>query len=671
MFFRDKKSPTSINPVLQLVENQRINKKIRQRVIISLGTHFELPKNLRKQTAQAIEQKLLGQTGLWFDAQCSEFAERIIKKIQTDGKWHSLRDQVSAPGQGELQKDEYAEDNPIAEVFVNQVEHKDDRVLGPLLIGTKMWEVLQFEKTLQEVGISAPQIKTAQISVLNRFISGDSENAIPSWIKVTGIEDLVDPKAEEYSRDRFYRISDKLLSHKAKIEESIYKHSTNHFDSQDNIFLYDLTNTYFEGQQASNPKASHSKNQKEKRSDCPQIVVAIVLNGAGFLRKHFVFEGKLTDVASLSHILISLEEDLKTATLPTIIMDRGLTSSDNIQLLKDKNLHYIIASRREEELRNAASFSESDYKTIKEVGDNKVEVKIIDQDGEKKLLCKSSGRERKESAMRNLREERLEKDFELLEQRVNQGRLVKPSDVQQKIGRLKERHRSVAKYYYADYKSYSFSFDVKPCVPKRLINSLSVLKKKADDYLLSHKKLEKNLEKLKNKYGDDYLKIDIQLTDPIFEWGLEEQRRDQLIETDGNYILKTNREDMSDEQIWQTYVMLTKVEKAFRNFKTDLGLRPNYHQLEGRVEGHVFITVLAYHLLHATEYMLRNQNCSLSWKSVNRLVSSHTYSTIVLPTTKGEVIHLRKPSIPEQVHKEIYDKLNIDYTKLKSTKIVA
>lgn len=676
MYFREKISPTAKNPILQLVESQRIGDKVRQWVILSLGTHFNLPKELRGETARVIEQKLIGQKTIWNDERCNEYAERIIKKIQTDGRWYSLREQVSA-------KSKYRDNakgerlietaDQTAEVFIDQVEHKDDRELGPLLIGRQMWNILGFREILKEAGFSENQVKTAQISILNRFISGDSEHAIPSWIKTTGIEDLIDAKAEEYSEDRFYRISDKLLKKKEYIEDSIYAHTKSHFGYENSIFLYDLTNTYFEGQQQGNAKAAHNKNQKEKRSDCPQVVVAIVLDEEGFLRKHFVFEGKLTDVASLSRILSYLEEEFKAADLPTIIMDRGIASKKNINLLKSKQLHYIIASRREEEIRLAEEFSGKDFKTIKQDKNNEVKVKIIKTGDEKELLCKSSGRKRKERAMRNMREERLEQDLKQLEYSVKQGYIIKPSDVQQRIGRIKERYRGVARYYSIEYIPYTFTFTIKEKqeVSKRLINALASRKKKADQYQWSHKKTEKELEKIKSKYGREYSKVKTDLIPPVLQWGLEEEKREPRLMTDGNYVLKTNRGDLSDEQIWHTYVMLTRVEKAFRNFKSDLGLRPNYHQLEQRVDAHIFITVLAYHLLHTTEYILHGKGCNLSWKSVKRLVRSHTYSTIVLPTTKGAVIHLRKPGIPETIHRKIYRILAIDYKNLKTTKIIA
>ena len=667
MFFREKKSPTSKRPILQLVENQRVNDKVRQHVLVSLGTHFDLPKELRAETARVIEQKLLGQNTIWVQKECNEYAERVIKKLQTDGKWHSLRKQVSKG------VEESSESTPTAEVFIDQVDHSVSRELGPLLIGCKIWNLLGFQDILSEAGLSTPQIKTAQISILNRLIIGDSEHSIPYWIKTTAVEDLIDKKAEEYSFHRFYRISDNLLKKKDLIEKKLYKNARSYFGHESSIYLYDLTNTYFEGLQSKNAKAKYNKNQKENRTDCPQIVVALILDHEGFLRKHFVFEGKLTDIKSLIKILEGLEEEFSTSILPTIIMDRGIASKENIELLKSKGLNYIIASRRDEEIKLSDEFAGSEFKVIKEEKNNRVEISIREEGEEIKLLCKSTAREKKEKAIRNKREERFEEDMKKLHRTVMEGRRINPVDVERGIGRLKERHSSVAQYYLVEFNPYQFSFHIQgnANISKRLINSLISRKSKADKYEWSHKKIETELEKLQSKYPEDYSKISIILTPPSLEWELEDDQRDKLVNTDGNYIIKTNRKDLCDEEIWKMYIMLTRVEKAFRNFKSDLGLRPNYHQLEQRVDAHVFITVLAYHLLHAIEYILTSKGCKLSWRTVKRIVSSHDYTTITLPTTSGPVIHLRKPGIPEQVHLELYEKLEVDYKKLETRKIIA
>ena len=135
--------------------------------------------------------------------------------------------------------------------------------------------------------------------------------------------------------------------------------------------------------------------------------------------------------------------------------------------------------------------------------------------------------------------------------------------------------------------------------------------------------------------------------------------------------LKTNRNDLSDTQIWNMYMMLTRVENAFRKLKNHSGLRPNRHHKEGRVDGHVNISILAYHLLHAIEFTIRRKGENCTWPTIKRIINNHTYSTIILPTIEGSVINLRKAGIPEDIHQEIYKKLGVNYTNLPVTKILA
>ena len=260
--------------------------------------------------------------------------------------------------------------------------------------------------------------------------------------------------------------------------------------------------------------------------------------------------------------------------------------------------------------------------------------------------------------MRNQAEKRLDEDIAKLAALIHKGQRVDPLAIERSIGRIKERHARVSHYYSIEY-----------IIAKRLRNSLQKLKKRADQYKISHVKLKSELEKLSQKYPQDYPKISITVKEPDFSGEPIDEKRAKLQNLDGNYLLRTNRDDLTDSEIWQMYLMLTRVEAAFRNLKTDLKIRPNFHQKERRVEGHVFITVLAYHLLHAIEHVLRENNCTSSWATVKRVVSSHTYSTITLPSPDGTVIHLRKPSVPEPAHYEIYKMLNIDVAKLPVRKI--
>lgn len=663
MFFRHKHSKSSKNPVLQLVENRRVGPTVRQHIIVSLGTQFPLPKDLWKPVAKAVKQKLRGQITFFDNHQIEELSDRVVKKIETDGKWDSTRKSVT-------EFKDTLDDQAVAKVYINQVKHTYNRQLGNVLIGHHFWHGLGFPEILSQCNFSNNQIKTAEISVLNRLIAGDSEYGIPSWIKITATEDIIIERSEEYAEDRFYRIADKLLENKEKIESSLYKNESDLFNLTNVVFLYDLTNTYFEGICAKNPKAEYSKNQKEKRTDCPQIVIALVLDEKGFIRKHFVFNGKMSDSKSLEKIINRLEYDFEDSQIPTIIMDRGVVSKKNIELLKSRNLSYIVASRSNEAKQFSEEFGDEDFSILTSDQNNKVEIKLKEDGDDRYLLCKSSGRRRKEVAMRNRAETRLEQDLERLKKLVDQGRRSDPKKIERAIGRIRERHRRVSHYYEIDYTPFTFDYQVssEAELPKRLLNSLAVRKEKSDNFTYGYVRLTSELEKLQKKYPDAFSEVEITVTKPELTWHIEGEKSGKLSGLDGNYLLKTNRTDLAKAEIWDTYILLTRVEKAFRNLKSDLALRPNYHHLEHRVDSHVFISILAYHLLHSIEYILRSKGITTSWTRINRMMRTHVYATVIMPTKAGPVVHSRSPSIPEANHKEIYDKLGIDYTRLPVTK---
>ncbi len=668
MFFREKNNRGSKNPSLQLVENHRCGDKVKQKVVTSLGVDFKIPKETRKKVAAIVERKLLGQAILFEESEENVVADRIVKKIQTTGGWSGIENKI-------------IKDNPIfeggsdneavAEVLVDKVDHSHGRSLGSLLAGHTFWERLGFPEILAELGFNGAQIRTAEISVLNRLISQGSENSIPGWIKTAAVEDIIDPKAEEFAEDRFYRISDKLVKHVKPIEEALYRGEQNLFGLDNAVYLYDLTNTYFEGLCEKNPKAEFCKNQKEKRTDCRQIVIALVLDQEGFIRRHHIFNGKKSDSKSLGSILESLDKDFENEDKPTIIMDRGIVSEDNINLVKSKHMKYVIASREGEELEHLEDFKLAEFKILKEDKKNKIEISKKEGGKETLLFCKSKQKKAKEEGMRNRAEKRLLEDIDKLIKAVETGGQIQPSVVERRIGRINERHAKVSHYYEMKYRPYSFDYHIpeNETVNKRLLNSLVKLKEKADEYKISHLKVKSRLKELSGKYEADYRMVSVDLQDPFFSGKPKGEKKENLSGLDGNYLLKTDRDDLSGEQIWNMYVMLTRIEAAFRNLKTDLGLRPNYHHLENRVDGHVFITILAYHILHSIEYTLRENGCHSSWKTINRVLSSHGYSTIVMPTTKGTVIHRRKAGLPEPVHCDVYRKLNVDYENLPVRKL--
>lgn len=669
MFFRDKRSPNAKRPILQLVENIRTEKGSRQRLIVSLGTKLEIPKTDRPAVARLVQEKLQGQSNLFgHDPRLLAYADKIVKKIQTEGKWKAACLSAKAsPAATET-----------ATVLVDDVNHGNDRIAGPLLVGHTFWKRLHFPQILSDCGLSAEQVVNAELSILHRLIDPGSELAIPAWLKTVAAAELVDTRAEGFAEDRFYRISDVLLRHQDKLEQRLYDREKGLFNLDNAVYLYDLTNTYFEGLCASNPKAEFCGNQKEKRTDCRQVVAGLVLDQEGFIRRHRVFNGKMSDVKSLEHILADLRQDIERHGFvgdrkPTLIFDRGVVSEDNLTLIRPY-FDYVVAARVTEEQDFSDEFGSGNFNLLSgrdKPGQSQVQIKLKREGDELFLLCKSDGRHSKETAMRNRAEQKLEDDLKSLADRVANDRLIDPVKVEQTIGRYRERHSRVMRYYEVVYRPLHFAYALPEAGldNKRLANSMRTLKEKYEAHKIGHGALQAKLTKLNEKYPADYALLSVELTPPQLSWQPFDEIRAKAAAMDGNYLLKTSRTDLKAEEMWRLYMTLTGVEKGFRNLKSNLGLRPNYHHKEGRADGHIFISILAYHLLHSIEHTLRERGSTACWDTIKRVLLTHTYSTIYLPTAKGPVINLRKAGIPEGVHVDLYNKLKIDYDHLPVTKI--
>ena len=692
MFFREKISKTSKTSILQLVDTVRTVKGPRQRVVVSLGSQFKLPKHDRQKVAQLVQERLLGQQSmLTTEPALLAYADKVVKKIQTEGKWNSsrtvvektLRKSSNSPSVEALNESQTLRsacalsDGSTAEVFVDRVQHGYDRELGPVLIGHEFWKRLGFPAILHSCGFLPSQIQSAELSILNRLIAQDSEHALRSWLNTVAVEELLDVQVDQFGEDRFYRISDKLLQHKETLETQLYNKEQDLFNLNNSIFLYDLTNTYFEGRAAGNPKAEYNGNQKEKRTDCPQVVVALVVDREGFIRRHRMFNGKMTDAKSLRHIINDLHKEFQDAPMPTVIFDRGVVSEQNMEALASyPHLKYIIACRVGEESSfiddfKTQSFCELEGREAKKKSN--VEVFMKKHEGMVYLLCKSEGRKAKETAMRNNVERKLEAELVNLQTQIQKGRENNPANIERRIGRFKERYSSVAKYFMITYTHREFSYHVAPDIdlPKRLSKSLQNLQDNVDANTISFPALEKKLASFAEKYPEAYANLRIHLKQPVLSWETLDEIEQQQRDLDGNYLLKTNRDDLQQHEIWHFYMMLTRMEHAFRDLKTHLGLRPVYHQKAMRVDGHIFISILAYHLLHTIEYTLRQHGCHSSWATIKRLVSTHRYSTIQLPTVAGPVLNIRKPGMAEGIHQEIYNTLGVDWKHLPIKKIFA
>jgi len=603
---RRYKDKTFLNYLL--VESVRTDKGPRQKTICSLGDLKPRSRGEWLKLAHRVENALVGQHSL-VQAEDDEL-NAIVHKVKARRARQRSQGQAEAGGR--------EADDELVMVHVDRVSTERHRVAGPVHVAHQFWQRLELDETLAAIGLDERTRTLTCSMTLNRLIAPKSELAMPDWIRRTALADILGVDFEPLSEASLYRNLDRLHPNRAAIESKLVERERTLFNLDRTIFLYDLTSTYFEGQALRNPKAKRGYS-RDKRPDCKQVVIGLVVNRDGFPVAHEILAGNVQDRNTLAAMLDQLDERVGICKGDTVVVDRGMAFDTNLEQIQSRQLHYIVASRQSERDQWLADFEDEEgfEEVVREPSPlnpcqkkSKVVVKLKRHAGQTHVLCVSSGRVEKDRAIREKHEQRFLADLEKLKTRVDKGRLVKANKVGEVIGRLKERYPRVARYYQMAYDERQRCFT----------------------YELDHDKRAK-AEKL-----------------------------------DGSYLLKSDREDLSADEAWRIYMLLTRAEDAFRNMKSPLAERPIFHHLQQRVETHIFLCVLAYHLLVAIEKTLLDSGVHTSWATIRETLATHQLSTIVLPAQDGSVLRIRKTSTPEPQHAEIYDLLGVPKQVVRPTK---
>jgi transposase len=589
-----------------LVESYQTPKGPRQKTICSLGSLEPRPREEWLQLARKVEASLAGQMFL-------QGPDSQVDEIVKEAKVYEEKQKGTPTDKADQEKHNPPTD--IVAVRTDQVTTENHREAGPVHVGHQMWQQLELDRILQEVDMSEQARILTQVMTLNRLVAPSSEHAMPDWINRTALNDILDKDFSLLNDESLYRTMDKLYPARGHIEKELAKREENLFNLDTTLYLYDLTSTYFEGECPDNPQAKRGYS-RDKRPDCKQLVVGLVVDGDGFPKAHEIFDGNRKDSTTVEEMLDTLQKRVGTEKRGTVIVDRGMSFEDNIKQIKEKNYHYIVAARQPERnqwldeleedtgwqelLRTPSPLNPSQKKS-------KIFIKRAQTEDEVYILCLSEGRKEKDRAIRENQEKKFHKDIEKLKARIQNGRLKKEPKIHQAIGRLKERYPRVARYYTIDF----------------------------DQTLVCEESIEK---------------------------------KEKAEKLDGSYVMRTDRKDMTDEEIVKTYLFLTRVEAAFRDMKSPLCERPIFHHLQHRAQTHIFLCLLAYHLLVCIEKMFLDKGVHTSWGTIREKLSTHQAVTIALPTDTGKVLRIRKGSTPEKEHKKIYDLLNMPYEIMKPKK---
>ena len=594
MFFREKKIKNS--RLLQLVESYRDEEgRPRQRIVASLGD-ATVAERARPRIARCVQQRLQGHRDL-FDADLcegeAEWVDRIVKIAER------TRSVQRSRGIRTL-------DGVVAEKVdtVNVVE------FGPQLVGMAAWRASGLNEKLAELGLNRRAAAIAQSMVINRLIEPLSEWALIEWLERTALPECLNVRVTKTTKDRLYKTSDELLAKRKKLEEHLRGTEAAWFDKPSSIVLYDVTNTHFEGLCEANPKAARGKN-KQKRNDCLQVAVGMAFDEHGLALAHEVFEGNITDAKTLLQMIDRLESSVAGTRKPVVILDAGIATDANLQMLKQRGYSYMVNITRGRRTTYAQEFSAAGFTPLPgRDADEQVEVKTIvhpELPDDRLVLCRSMKRREKEQAMISKAEERFLKDAEALRARVAQGRLKDPEKILKKIGGLLTKHPRVARFH------------------------------------------------------------EVTFIDGAISLRKDKSKLDAAYDLCGDYVLRTDQHFQADE-LWTLYMTLLKAEAGFKMLKGTLGLRPNFHQKESRVDGHIFITVLAYHLLCWIHNRLEAAGDRRTWRTIRRLLRTHCLLTTRFPLEDGHIVSMRKASVPDEEQIRIYNTLGINWKSAYKTR---
>ena len=517
------------------------------------------------------------------------------------------------------------DDPDVVRVHLGKVGWTNARAFGDVWLGLPLWKKLGLDEIVArhvpQGGETVPPAAMVAIEVISRLCVGNggatSEFALAEHgYRRTALEDLLGVPDEVVTKDRLYRTLDALLSGKEKIEQALQERLGELFSLNFDLLLCDLTSSLVEGMAEDNDLAERGYS-RDHRADCKQVVLALVVTPDGFPLYHEVFAGNTHDATAFPAIVETMEKRFGTARR-VWVLDRGIASQANLQFLKERKQSFLVGTPRSQLTAFEAELCTKDWQAIRPA----VEVQTVQRDGQTYVLARSKQRRLKERAIRRRQLLGWHADLKKLAARVSNGHLKNADKVMEQVGRLRERWPAASKF-------------------------ASVVVSRDD--------------------GGNARRV---------TWRYDRPMLRAALGRDGAYLLLSDQTDWTAEQLWATYMQLTRAEEAFRAMKSNLLLRPMGHQLSGRVQAHVFGCVPAYALWKALDHMLhraalmthirkpdpRRPHASpkdrpMSPAAALRLLHDVPIGDILLTTGEGRTLRLRRIARPNGEQAELLEAL--------------
>jgi transposase len=511
-----------------------------------------------------------------------------------------------------------ADDPQVARVLVDRVRLERTRQFGACWLGWELWKRLGlegfFQQALDSDPADVPWSRVAAVLAISRLCAPGSELAIEErWYPSTALDDLLGIEEGKINDTRLYRCLDRMLPQKTALERHLKQRYGELFAAEFDVLLYDLTSTYVEGLAEKNPMMRHGYS-RDHRPDCKQMVIALIVNSEGFPFSYETFDGNRADVSTMETILRMVERKYGKARR-IWVMDRGIVSEENLAAIRKRGGQYLVGTPRSQMKQFEAELLKDDWSRVRP----EVEVKqvAIPQGEETYILCRTASRKEKEKAIRKRFSTRMELALQRLQKTIAAGRLKDRNKMERRLGKIQARHSQV----------------------------------------------------------NDLFEVALRDTPEgvrLF-WEIKKERKTWRDLREGAYMLRTNLTAGSAEEFWSKYMQLTEAEACFRVLKSELSIRPLFHQKEPRVKAHVMVAFLGYALWVTLKHLLKQRPAIVPQPSASgvdnaeplsptkalALLSTLQSADIVLPTTDGREIRLRRVTEPTTEQKSLLRQLGL------------
>jgi hypothetical protein len=485
------------------------------------------------------------------------------------------------------------------EVDLSSAEELESKSLGGEWVAKQAFERLSISAILGSIGMQENDILISKALLTAKMIHPSSELEAERWLKEnSSTMELYQAPNIKATRYQLYKVAELLYTHKDHIEQQLYQVSKNLFSQKSKVVIFDLTNMHFEGMMQSSDRAKFGR-PKQKRTDCRLVSLALTIDSLGFIRGSQFWDGNVSEPGTLQNMLDYIDQQFeKEVEKPLLVFDAGISTEENLAKVRDK-YDYVCVSRSIP--KEFTRLSKEATQLTDNRGNSIAVTKVETSTKETMLLVVSQQKKKKEDAMDAKKTQQFEERLNYLKEGLNMPRRIKTiKAVHEHVGRLKTQFSKVAKYYVIT-------------------------------------------------YTEDEKRVNIKDVHWTIKTGKAKPK--------GQYFLRYSKKDLTDEQIWDAYNLTREVEASFRCLKSDLNVRPIFHQKDSYIEIHIWLSILAYQVVNYITQVLKEKDITYSWKTIVEKLKAQNLTTTSINVKGNKKAYLKTCTRPNADIKEIYEAL--------------